>query len=88
MVLSSVLGFPRIGESRSFAFGFDVSLDILFLIVTYIGANREIKKAVEAYWAGKTSAEDLQKVAAEVRKTSWTSVKNHRVDFVPRCVYN
>ncbi|EKM80147.1 hypothetical protein AGABI1DRAFT_113354 [Agaricus bisporus var. burnettii JB137-S8] len=59
MVLSSVLGFPR------------------------IGANREIKKAVEAYWAGKTSAEDLQKVAAEVRKTSWTSVKNHRVDFVP-----
>jgi 5-methyltetrahydropteroyltriglutamate--homocysteine methyltransferase len=56
--------------------------------MTYIGANREIKKAVEAYWAGKTSADDLQKVAAGVRKASWTSVKGHRVDFVPRCVYS
>ncbi|KAF9451667.1 cobalamin-independent methionine synthase [Macrolepiota fuliginosa MF-IS2] len=59
MVLSSVLGFPR------------------------IGANREVKKAVEAYWAGKTSADDLTKAAAEVKKASWTSVKAQGVDFVP-----
>ncbi|KJA30139.1 hypothetical protein HYPSUDRAFT_126472 [Hypholoma sublateritium FD-334 SS-4] len=59
MVLSSVLGFPR------------------------IGANREVKKAVEAYWAGKISADDLTKAAAEVKKTSWTSVKAQGVDFVP-----
>ncbi|KAJ3515451.1 hypothetical protein NLJ89_g1748 [Agrocybe chaxingu] len=59
MVLSSVLGFPR------------------------IGANREVKKAVEAYWAGKISADDLTKAAAEVKKTSWTTVKAKGVDFVP-----
>ncbi|KAH7887656.1 cobalamin-independent synthase [Phlebopus sp. FC_14] len=59
MVLSSVLGFPR------------------------IGANREIKKAVEAYWAGKLSAEDLTKAAADVRKTSWTSLKERNVDLIP-----
>ncbi|KAG5648955.1 hypothetical protein DXG03_000304 [Asterophora parasitica] len=59
MVLSSVLGFPR------------------------IGANREVKKAVEAYWAGKISADDLTKAAAEVKKASWSSVKAHGVDFIP-----
>jgi 5-methyltetrahydropteroyltriglutamate--homocysteine methyltransferase len=59
MVLSSVLGFPR------------------------IGANREVKKAVEAYWAGKISADQLTKAAADVKKESWTSVKSHGVDFVP-----
>ncbi|KAF8974425.1 cobalamin-independent synthase [Flammula alnicola] len=46
-----------------------------------IGANREVKKAVEAYWAGKISADDLTKAAAEVKKASWTSVKAHGVDF-------
>ncbi|TEB35634.1 5-methyltetrahydropteroyltriglutamate-homocysteine S-methyltransferase [Coprinellus micaceus] len=48
-----------------------------------IGANREVKKAVEAYWAGKISADELTKVAAEVKKASWTSVKSKGVDFIP-----
>ncbi|KAG6378679.1 cobalamin-independent synthase [Boletus reticuloceps] len=48
-----------------------------------IGAHREVKKAVEAYWAGKLSAADLQKAAADVRKTSWKSLKNHNVDLIP-----
>jgi 5-methyltetrahydropteroyltriglutamate--homocysteine methyltransferase len=48
-----------------------------------IGANREVKKAVEAYWAGKLSAEDLQKAVADVRKTSWQSLKERGVDFIP-----
>jgi 5-methyltetrahydropteroyltriglutamate--homocysteine methyltransferase len=59
MVLSSILGFPR------------------------IGGNREVKKAVEAYWAGKIPADELTKVAADVKKTSWTSVKSHGVDHIP-----
>lgn len=50
------------------------------------GPKREIKFAVESYWAGKSSAEDLQKVAAEIRKQSWTSVKAKGVDFIPRSV--
>ena len=49
-----------------------------------VGGNREVKKAVEAYWAGKTSADDLVKAAADVRKTSWTSLKERGVDLVPR----
>ncbi|KAF8338944.1 cobalamin-independent methionine synthase [Cantharellus anzutake] len=48
-----------------------------------IGGNREVKKAVEAYWAGKLSAEELQKAAAATRKASWESVKAQGVDFIP-----
>ena len=52
----------------------------------YPGANREIKKAVEAYWGGKISADELTKVAADVKKTNWTSLKERGVDVIPRCV--
>ncbi|ETW84971.1 hypothetical protein HETIRDRAFT_472219 [Heterobasidion irregulare TC 32-1] len=48
-----------------------------------IGANREVKKAVEAYWAGKISADQLTQAAADVKKTNWQSVKAKGVDFVP-----
>ncbi|KAH8831585.1 cobalamin-independent methionine synthase [Flagelloscypha sp. PMI_526] len=48
-----------------------------------IGANREIKKAVEAYWAGKISADDLTKTASEIKKVSWESVKAAGVDYIP-----
>ncbi|KAF8314770.1 cobalamin-independent methionine synthase, partial [Clavulina sp. PMI_390] len=48
-----------------------------------IGANREVKKVVEAYWAGKQTAEALDKAVIEVMKTTWTSIKAHGVDFIP-----
>ena len=47
-----------------------------------------MKKAVEAYWAGKISAEELTKAAADVKKASWTSLKERGVDFIPRWVLN
>ncbi|KZW03763.1 5-methyltetrahydropteroyltriglutamate-homocysteine S-methyltransferase [Exidia glandulosa HHB12029] len=48
-----------------------------------IGANREVKKAVEAYWAGKLTAEELTKAAADVKKASWTAIKERGVDLIP-----
>jgi 5-methyltetrahydropteroyltriglutamate--homocysteine methyltransferase len=57
---------------------------VIGLALIHPGANREIKKAVEAYWAGKLSADDLAKAASEVKKTSWTSVHSKGVDYVPR----
>ena len=50
------------------------------------GANREVKKAVEAYWAGKLSADELTKAAADVKKASWTSLKERGVEIIPRFV--
>ncbi|KAH9966071.1 cobalamin-independent methionine synthase [Russula dissimulans] len=48
-----------------------------------IGANREVKKAVEAYWAGKITADQLTQAAAEVKKSNWTSLKAKGVDHIP-----
>lgn len=47
-----------------------------------IGPNREIKKSVESYWAGKISAEDLEASAVAVRKQRWESQKEHGADFI------
>jgi hypothetical protein len=54
------------------------------LIIVRVGANREIKKVVEAYWGGKVPAEEIEKVSAEVKKHSWTELKQRGVDFIPR----
>ena len=36
-----------------------------------VGAGRELKKAEEAYWAGKITKDELLKVAAQIRKSNW-----------------
>ncbi|SMN18260.1 similar to Saccharomyces cerevisiae YER091C MET6 Cobalamin-independent methionine synthase, involved in methionine biosynthesis and regeneration [Maudiozyma saulgeensis] len=47
-----------------------------------IGPNRELKKATEAYWNGKTSAEDLLKVGKEIREQNWKLQKEAGVDII------
>lgn len=61
-----------------------LSKKVTFHLIAAAGGNREVKKAVEAYWAGKISADELVKAAADVRKTSWTSLKERGVDLIPR----
>jgi len=48
-----------------------------------IDGKREIKKAVESYWADKSSADELQKVAKETRAANWATIKEAGVDFIP-----
>ncbi|NXD32228.1 METE methyltransferase, partial [Spelaeornis formosus] len=48
-----------------------------------IGTGRSVKKAIESYWAGKSTAEELQQVAKNVRKERWESMKNAGVDIIP-----
>lgn len=48
------------------------------------GANREIKKAVEAYWAGKSTSDKLTEASADVKKKSWSTVKEKGVTYIPR----
>jgi 5-methyltetrahydropteroyltriglutamate--homocysteine methyltransferase len=57
-VLSTVLGFPR------------------------IGAHRELKKATEAFWAGKIDEADLQKTAKQLRIDHWKAQKAQGVDVI------
>ncbi len=48
-----------------------------------IGKKRELKKACEAYWAGKTSREELEATAASLRKENWTLLQNAGIDLIP-----
>jgi len=47
-----------------------------------IGRNRELKTALEAYWAGRIDAGQLQATARQVRAASWQAAAAH-VDVVP-----
>lgn len=59
MVLSTVLGFPR------------------------MGAQRELKKALESHWKGDASLEDLLATAKDLRARHWTLQKDAGLDEVP-----
>ena len=48
-----------------------------------IGANRELKKAVESYWKKTSSLADLQKTASEIRANNWQAQKNAQISFIP-----
>ncbi|MBF1262257.1 MAG: 5-methyltetrahydropteroyltriglutamate--homocysteine S-methyltransferase, partial [Lautropia mirabilis] len=46
-----------------------------------IGARRELKFALEAYWRGESSREALQQVGAELRSRHWQDQSG--LDWVP-----
>ncbi len=48
-----------------------------------IGARRELKDAVEAYWSGGLDAEELETRAAEIRKGNWLLQRDEGLDQVP-----
>ncbi|OJF12984.1 5-methyltetrahydropteroyltriglutamate--homocysteine S-methyltransferase [Couchioplanes caeruleus] len=48
-----------------------------------IGTDRELKKAVEAYWAGTIDATALEKTAARLRAEVWLALRNARLDGIP-----
>ncbi len=47
-----------------------------------IGRDRELKTALEAYWAGRIDADRLQETACQVRAEAWQGAAAH-VDVVP-----
>lgn len=48
-----------------------------------IGANRELKKAVESYWKKTSSLAELEQVAAEIRAKNWNLQKAAGIAFIP-----
>nr|AGT02662.1 5-methyltetrahydropteroyltriglutamate-homocysteine S-methyltransferase [Crithidia acanthocephali] len=47
-----------------------------------MGAQRELKKALEAYWAGKASEEELRAVGTELRHRHWAEQDKHGLHFI------
>jgi 5-methyltetrahydropteroyltriglutamate--homocysteine methyltransferase len=48
-----------------------------------IGSQRELKKACEAYWSGKTTYKNLLQVGRNIRHENWHLQKNAGIDLVP-----
>ncbi|SKB85809.1 methionine synthase (B12-independent) [Sphingobacterium nematocida] len=48
-----------------------------------VGPFRELKKANEAYWAKKISAEELLQTAKEIREANWKTQKDAGIDLIP-----
>ncbi len=48
-----------------------------------IGKHRELKKALEAFWSGKTTADDLLKTAEEIYSSGWATQKDAGIDLIP-----
>jgi len=48
-----------------------------------IGEKRELKKATEAYWAGKLSRAELEQVGSDLRRKNWETQRAAGIDLVP-----
>ena len=48
-----------------------------------IGAKRELKFAVEAFWKGSKTEAELQAVAADIRRQNWATQKAAGADLLP-----
>ncbi|XP_007030023.2 PREDICTED: 5-methyltetrahydropteroyltriglutamate--homocysteine methyltransferase [Theobroma cacao] len=48
-----------------------------------MGPKRELKFALESFWDKKSSAEDLQKVAADLRSSIWKQMADAGIKYIP-----
>lgn len=48
-----------------------------------MGAFRELKKANEAYWAKKISAEELLQAGLKIRESNWKTQQEAGIDLIP-----
>jgi 5-methyltetrahydropteroyltriglutamate--homocysteine methyltransferase len=48
-----------------------------------IGAKREMKKAVEAYWKGEIDRDELMRVGKELRERHWAMQREAGLDLIP-----
>ncbi|WP_308993532.1 5-methyltetrahydropteroyltriglutamate--homocysteine S-methyltransferase [Mariniflexile litorale] len=48
-----------------------------------IGSQRELKKACEAFWSGKTDKDELLKIASELKKQNWKQQQHLGIDLIP-----
>jgi 5-methyltetrahydropteroyltriglutamate--homocysteine methyltransferase len=48
-----------------------------------IGTRRELKRAVERFWANETGAEELARIAAELRRRHWELQRDAGIAHIP-----
>ena len=48
-----------------------------------IGRDRELKKAIEAYWKGNATLDDVRETGRELRVRHWRLEKDAGIDLIP-----
>ncbi|CAA2934900.1 5-methyltetrahydropteroyltriglutamate--homocysteine methyltransferase-like [Olea europaea subsp. europaea] len=48
-----------------------------------MGPKRELKFALESFWDGKSSAQELQKVSADLRTSIWKQMADAGIKYIP-----
>ncbi|KAH6791702.1 Cobalamin-independent synthase family protein [Perilla frutescens var. hirtella] len=48
-----------------------------------VGPKRELKFALESFWDGKSSAEELQKVTSDLRVSIWKQMADAGIKYIP-----
>ncbi|XP_066391919.1 5-methyltetrahydropteroyltriglutamate--homocysteine methyltransferase 2-like [Miscanthus floridulus] len=48
-----------------------------------MGPKRELKFALESFWDGKSSTEDLEKVATDLRSSIWKQMSEAGIKYIP-----
>ncbi|MCH8878554.1 MAG: hypothetical protein IID34_01570, partial [Planctomycetes bacterium] len=48
-----------------------------------IGPDRELKKAVEAFWAGKSNSDELLATARQLRQDNWRLQQEFGLAHIP-----
>jgi 5-methyltetrahydropteroyltriglutamate--homocysteine methyltransferase len=48
-----------------------------------IGVKRELKHAIEQYWTGIISEQELKRIAAELRQKHWKLQRDHGISHIP-----
>ncbi|WP_263253339.1 5-methyltetrahydropteroyltriglutamate--homocysteine S-methyltransferase [Saccharopolyspora rosea] len=48
-----------------------------------IGPKRELKRALERYWAGRCGEDELRGTARQLRRDTWTALRDAGLDSVP-----
>ncbi|KAA8543953.1 hypothetical protein F0562_021870 [Nyssa sinensis] len=78
------LSFPTTTRPNFFRFNFRIRT-MASHIVGYprMGPKRELKFALESFWDGKSSAEELQKVAADLRSSIWKQMADAGIKYIP-----
>src|SRR5215469_11529088 len=61
----------------------DKAMETTVLGYPRIGAQRELKKATEAYWAGGGTAAGLQETAAALRRQAWETMRDAWLTGIP-----
>jgi 5-methyltetrahydropteroyltriglutamate--homocysteine methyltransferase len=64
----------------------DVTAELFTTTITgaaRIGPNRELKRATEAYWAGRIDRGELESTAATLRRDGWRHLVDAGLDSVP-----